>query len=244
MDREQLDAIVQDYLDDRCSDADADFLEANHPLWIDSLWRLLEAADVALERARQTVRGPERSTVLNDFEDECERIDDLLTDLIGPLEVSGPDPEALVVGVPQLQLSWSPGQIVAWAGGHQAEPGDLDTLKEMIEAHHGNAISWLENDPVDIAGRAEAPSLASPLTSALGWIMGFGNVSLDNESLGTSARWFGLAAAFAVELVAQGRMIPQLEQFRGGRRNSKGGLGTYHVRWAASVMDRERLAHV
>ena len=141
----------------------------------------------------------------------------------------------------QLQLSWSPGQIIAWGGGHEADPADLDAVKTMLEEHDGSAISWHENDMVDIAGRAEAASLASPLTSALGWILGLGNVALDDESLGTSARWFGLAAAFAVELVAQGRMVPQLEQFRGGRRSGKGGLGTYHVRWAASVMDRARL---
>jgi len=54
MDRSELDRIVQDYLDNRCTDAEADFLEANHPLWVDSLWRLLERADQDLERARQT----------------------------------------------------------------------------------------------------------------------------------------------------------------------------------------------
>jgi superfamily II DNA or RNA helicase len=241
VDRDELDRIVQDYLDGRGTEEEMDFLEDNHPLWVDSLWRLLERADQNLERARQNVRGPERAAVLNDFEDECDRIDELLADLIGPLTVSGPDPDAVVAGTAQLQLSWSHGQIVAWAGGHEAEPGDLDALKTMLDSHDGGAISWLENDPVDIAGRAEAASLASPLTSALGWILGFGNVPLDDKTLGTSARWFGLAAAFAVELVAQGRMVPQLEAFRGGRRSGKGGLATYHVRWAASVMDRTRL---
>ena len=216
-DRDELDRIVQNYLDGRSTDEEADYLESNHPLWADSLWRLLESADQALERARQNVRGPERAAVLNDLEDECDRIDELLSDLIGPLVVSGPDPDAVVVGTTQLQLSWSHGQIIAWAGGHEAEPGDIDTLKSMLEAHDGGAISWLENDPIDIAARAEAPSLASPIISALGWIIGFGNIPADDELLGTSARWFGLAAAFAVELVAQGRMVPLLEQFCGQR---------------------------
>jgi len=241
LERSRLDGIVQSYIDGRCSDADADFLEANHRLWIDSLWRLLEAADVALERARQAVKGPERASVLNDLEDECDRIDELLSDLAGPVVISGPDPDAVVVGKAQLQLSWNTGQIIAWAGGHEAEPCDLDALRAVLDVHDGGAISWLETDPVDIAGRSEAAALATPLTGALGWILGFGNISLDDDSLGTSARWFGLATAFAVELVAQGRMVPQLEQFRGGRRSGKGGFGTYHVRWAASVMDRDRL---
>ncbi|MEM7094702.1 MAG: SNF2-related protein [Actinomycetota bacterium] len=241
IDRDNLDRIVQQYLDNRISDVDEDFLEANHPLWVDSLWRLLEQADVALEHARQNVKGPERASVLNDLEDECERIDDLITDLVGPVEVKGPDPDAVVTGTAQLQLSWSRGQILAWTGGHAAEPGTLDELKTMLERHDGGSISWLDSDPIDIASRGEAPALASPIISALGWIIGFGNTPADDDSLGTSARWFGLAAAFAVELVAQGRMVPLLEQFRGGRRGGKGGLGTYHVRWAASVMDRKRL---
>ncbi|MBT5753462.1 MAG: hypothetical protein HOI41_00635, partial [Acidimicrobiaceae bacterium] len=41
MSRVELDRIVQNYLDDRASDEEADFLEANHALWSDSLWRLL-----------------------------------------------------------------------------------------------------------------------------------------------------------------------------------------------------------
>ncbi len=241
IDRADLDRIVQSYLDERCPDEQANLLEANHLLWTDSLWRLLEQADQALERARQEVRGPERASVLNDLEDECERIDALLSDLLGPAVVSGPDPDAVVVGKAQLQLSWSAGQIIAWGGGHEAELSDLDSLRVILKKHDGSAISWLDNDPIDIAGRTEAVSLASPLTSALGWILGFGNAGFEDDTLGTSARWFGLAAAFAVELVAQGRMVPQLEQFRGGRRPSNGGLGTYHVRWAASVMDRDRL---
>ena len=239
IERERLDRIVQHYLDGRISDADEDFLEDHHALWTDSLWRLLEQADAALEQARQNVKGPERVSVLNDLEDECDRIDALLTDLTGPVEVAGPDPDAVVTGEAQLQLSWSRGQIIAWSGGHDAEPGDTDVLKALLDRHDGGSISWLESDPIDIAARAEATALASPIISALGWIIGFGNTPPEDSSLGTSARWFGLAAAFAVELVAQGRMVPLLEQFRGGR--GKGGLGTYHVRWAASVMDRDRL---
>lgn len=235
--------MVQRYIDDRISDADADFLEANHPLWVDSLWRLLERADVALERARQTVKGPERNAVLNDLEDECDRIDELLADLIGPLKETGPDLSGLVAGQAQLQLAWSSGQIIAWSAGHDTEPGDAEYLKSLLERHDGAGISWLEADPIDILARAEAPAVATPVLNALGWILGFANAPVDETSIGTSVRWFGLAAAFAVELVAQGRMVPQLEQFRGGRRGGKGkgGLGTYHVRWAASVMDRKRL---
>ncbi len=242
--REQLDRMVQRYLDDRCSPDDISFLESNHELWADSLWRLLEHVDHAIERARHNIKGPERSSVINDLEDEAHYIDDLLTDLTGAPPEAAPAPTVstdLVQGELQLQLSWSSGQIISWAGGHQTEPGDDAQLKALLQRHHGESISWLENDPIDVAGRQEATALSAPMTSALGWIIGFGAADPDEVTLGTSVRWFGLAAAFAAELVAQGRMVPQLEQFRGGRKQGRGGLGTYQVRWAASVMDRVRL---
>lgn len=238
--RDELDRLVQRYLDGVETDAEADYLEANHPHWVDSLWRLLEKADTELERARHNVKGPARGSILNDLETECLRIDELLEDLIGPSEPTGPDTSTLVAGEAQLQLSWSQGEIVVWAGGHETAGADLDLLNELLENYDGSSIAWMENENVDIAGRYEAASLATPIISALGWIIGFANADPEDARLGTSARWFGLAAAFAVELVVQGRMVPLLEQFRGGRK-SKGGLGTYHVRWAASVIDRERL---
>lgn len=239
--REVFDGLVQAYLDRRCSDEEADFLEAHQDLWIDSLWRHLEAADEALEKADQHEKGSERTTILRDLENECWKIDSLLTDLIGPAEDTNASKLEIVSGVAQLQLSWNSGQIFAWAGGHDAEPGDLDHVRELINAHHGSAIAWAEAEPVDIAARATAPALVAPITSAMGWIVGFGAIDPDDHSLGTSARWFGLASAFAVEVVAQGRMVPLLQQFRGGRRSGKSNLNTYHMRWAASVLDRKRL---
>ena len=116
--REKLDRIVQSYLDGRSSDEEVDFLEANHPLWTDSLWRLLERADAAFEAARQTVNGPERNSVLNDLEDDCDRIDDLLADLLGPLETPRPGsrghrrwPRPAATGLeprPDHRMEWRP----------------------------------------------------------------------------------------------------------------------------------------
>ncbi|WP_287289244.1 permease [Okeania sp. SIO2B9] len=77
---------------------------------------------MALEQVTRDVRGPERSMVLADFEAEHRRIDDVLTELIGPASVRSPEPSepnkpaAPVVeeGITQLQLSWTAGRVVAW----------------------------------------------------------------------------------------------------------------------------------
>lgn len=245
-DRDHLDDIVQRYLDDRANDLEIGFLEANHPLWLDSLWRLLKEIDNTMDQIRRSVKSSERGSILNDFDLEALHIDYLISDLTGTesldVEVDAERPASSVVtNETQLQLSWSNGQIIAWAGGHDAEPGNEQTVRDLLKTHDGDAISWLEHEAIEIPERNEAFALSSPMTSALGWLVGCGVVDPEATSFGTSARWFGLAAAFAVELVAQGRMIPTLEQFKGARRQSKSNLGTFHIRWAAAVMDRDHL---
>ena len=59
-------------------------LEADKDAWAAALWRLLDTADARLERARKTFRGSARANVLHDLDDDCFRIDDALTALIGP----------------------------------------------------------------------------------------------------------------------------------------------------------------
>ena len=59
-------------------------LEADTDAWSAALWRLLDSADAKLERTRKTFRGPARATVLADLDEDCFRIDDALTALIGP----------------------------------------------------------------------------------------------------------------------------------------------------------------
>jgi len=50
----------------------------------------------------------------------------------------------------------------------------------------------------------------------------------------------GLATATAVDLVANGRVVPQLVQSR-ARRNSPAGVSTYRLRWAAALVDGDLL---
>ena len=59
-------------------------LEADAEAWASALWRLLDSADAKLERTRKTFRGPARATVLADLDEDCFRIDEALTALVGP----------------------------------------------------------------------------------------------------------------------------------------------------------------
>ena len=59
---------------------------------------------------------------------------------------------------------------------------------------------------------------------------------------GPSVRWLGEIAAWATELVAQGRMVPTLRRSKSkvaGKRQSS--TAAYAVEWVPAVVDRARL---
>ncbi len=241
----ELDLVVQAHVDGRATSEQIALLEANKAAWIASLWRLLDAAEARLERARREYRGPLRSTVLTDLDEDCYRVDDMLTALIGPPTTAKAQPQAqapIEVGEVQLQLSWVEGRVVAWAAGLNTEPESAEEVRIRLKEIDGGAIDWeVREEDIRLPGNKSAPSLAAPLASTLGWLAALG-AERDNEALGISAIWMGLATAAAIELVAQGHMVPQLSQFKGGRKaNNSGGNGTYHVRWVPMLVDPDRL---
>ena len=241
-----LDEIAQANLDGLATPAQRKMLESDPKGWATSLWRLLDDADAALERARRTVRGPERANVLNDLDDECYRIDEALTALLGPpsddeLTPAPPEPPAPREknGVALLQLSWNDGQLVAWMAGHEARYEQEDVIRELLESTGGGAIAWESRSPLRIPTGQRVPCLTAPVNAALGWLVAQARPTHDKR-IGPSVRWMGLAAATAISAVAQGRMAPQLRQSR--RAGKKGELATFSVRWLPGLIDSDNLA--
>ncbi len=238
----EIDRLVQLHLDDRADAADLEFLRANERAWVDSLWRHLDSAEERLERARKEYRGPMRSAVLADLDADCYRIDAVLTELVGPptaaVTKSAPTME---VGTTQLQLSWIEGRLVAWAAGLNTEPDTSAEVLVRLKDVDGGAIGWEERDPIKLPGGRSAQTVSAPLASTLGWLAALG-AERDNPDVGVSAVWMGLATAAAIELVAQGHVVPQLGQFKGGRKGAgQEGLSTFHVRWTPALVDPTRL---
>ena len=221
-------------------------LEADKDAWAAALWRLLDLADARLERARKTFRGPARANVLHDLDNECFRIDDALTALVGP-----PKEEELTslprnrkekppekTGTPQLQLSWNDGQLVAWVSGHDARYEQEPVIREYLEASGGGNIEWKSRGTLRIPTNQRVPAVETPMANALGWLVAQARRNFDPR-FGPSIRWMGLAAAAAVSSVAQGRMAPQLRQSRRGSK--KDDLGTFSVRWLPGLIDSDVL---
>ena len=198
------------------------------------------------------MRGPERANVLNDLDDECFRIDDALTALIGPptdeelapARQQQPDRKPKVeqekTGLSQLQLSWNDGQLVAWVAGHDARYGQEDEIKQYLESTDGHTIDWESRAPLRIPTGQRVPALTTPITNALGWLVAQARET-HNPKVGPSVRWMGMTAATAVSAVAQGRMAPQLRQ---ARRNKKGTESNFSVRWLPGLIEADHLAQL
>jgi len=235
-----IDDVTQAHIDGRASEHQLALLKSDQDAWIESLWRLLDAAELALERARREVRGAERGNVLSDLDDECYRIDAVMTELLGPPpeeELTPAPPQKVAPGITRLQLSWNEGRLVAWAGGFESDLETHSQVLERLKAHGAGAIEWEEREAVKIPSSGQADIVSAPLTRTLGWLVALAQPTID-DSLGASVRWMGLVAAHAVELVAQGRMVPQLIQFKGARKSKgRGGQSTFHVRWVPALVD-------
>ncbi len=239
--------LVQFHLDGTASEADIDLLQNNRGAWVAALLRLLDDVDLAIERIDKTLKGSERSMVLADFESEYQRIDDVLTELVGPPTVreptadgDGQKPAAPVEGegLTQLQLSWSPGRVVAWASGPGAESASEAELRERLRAAGAGTVGWESHNPVKVPGQGKADAVSAPIEASLGWLVALGTTT-DDETTGPSVAWLGLVTALAVRLVAQGRAVPQLKKSRRPRNAPKGNdkLSTFEVRWMPALVD-------
>ncbi len=241
--------IVQSHLDGQATEQEAELLKAHERAWIAALLRMLDSVDIAIERIDKKLKGAERAMVLADFESESRRIDEVLTELVGPAtpapseskQEAQPAAAAVVgAGLTQLQLSWTPGRVVAWASGHEAESASEAELLERLKDAGAGTVGWETHNPIKIHGQGKAEAVSAPIEASLGWLVALGTTT-DDESTGPSVAWLGLVTALAVRLVAQGRVVPQLKKARRPRNAAAGNdkLSSFEVRWSPALVDQE-----
>ncbi len=249
--------LAQAHLDGLASDEEVAALEDHEQSWIEALEDLREEVTKILRRVRREVSGPERDLVIEDFEDERARIDRQLVALTGSEPEPAPDerredpveqqsaPATVVPGIAQLQLSWHDGAIVAWAAGEGVTPESEDEVRERLAAAGASSEVWEHADPVALPGGDRAAALTAPVQSSLGWLVALGSTAED-ESLGVSVTWLGLAAALAVRLVADGRVVPQLVRLDtdGGNGGNGNQRAPFAVRWEPTLIDHDELTHL
>jgi hypothetical protein len=152
-----------------------------------------------------------------------------------PTEPAAPEPPE--IGTPVLQLSWHQGRIVAWASGRNAVPDPTAAVLERLSTAGVAADSWEEHEPISLPDGTEADAVSAPVQQSLGWLVSLGGTA-DDEDLGPSVTWLGLAAGLAVRLVAHGRMVPQLQKVG----DAPGNRSHFAVRWEPTLIDNEELS--
>ena len=250
---------VRRHVDGLASDADLALLEANTRLWVRALYRLLDDVAESIDSVRATVRGHQRALIVADLENDYRAIDAVLTKLAGPplapLE-NGASADARSAGIVELQLSWVPGRVIAWAAGSGRSPETAPEVLKRLRGAGAGTVEWSEHRPVKLGGGTRAETVSAPIESCLGWLVALGSAA-EEDGIGASVSWLGLVAALAVRLAAQGRMVPQLKKVRrryrpeeeaGGANGAPPAAATrsdnasYAVRWTPALVESDVVA--
>jgi superfamily II DNA or RNA helicase len=159
-------------------------LESDRERWRLALLRLFQDTEKSLASVKN-ITGPERAQVLADFESELVTLRTALARVSGePLPITGPAPTADEppaapaehpdAGDVRLQLSWSPGRVVAWAAGHEIGAADFDELRERLAALDAPSSPWASHAPVALPDGTFADALVAPVGDVLGWLAALG----------------------------------------------------------------------
>lgn len=188
--------------------------------------------------------------MLADLDRDCWRIDEVLTQLEGAPDEADLQPASpergspstpALVGDVQLHLSRSDGRIVAWASGPGQRPETDEQVLQRIRDLGGVVDDWDERATVKIPGNGRVATVSAPIEKVLGWLAPLGTL-VDDDRVGTSVRWMGIATAAAIEMVMQGRYVPQLVQQKRRRKDpATPDRGTFRMRWTPALIDDDVL---
>ena len=232
----EFELMVQNHLDGLEDNISLNKLQNNRSQWVETLFRFLEQIDKSIARVRRQHRGIQRRTVLDDLNSEADRIDQVLTEILGPpprQEAMSPDVEE-DASKAEIQLAWRDGRLIAWLGAHKSQTFGHETILDSLERLGANSIEWSDSDDLQLPGEQSAPCVSAPISSTLGWLVSLG--SDRPETVGATSIWMGLAAGLAVRLVVEGKIYPALHEV-GGTQNSDSGDALFHIRWSPALID-------
>ena len=211
-------------------------LEDHKGAWQRELVERLNETDDTLDQLRSNRRADDQQ-VIADLEHEQRMLEIALDRLLGV----EPEPGEPAPGVNVLQLSWVSGRLVAWLGGPDAPPTSAEHLHASLQATRAPEDVWATRAPVPLPNGDKALAFEAATADVLGWLLGVG-AEAEPDELGPSVHWLALVAAWAVELVARGAMVPTLRRARTGRKNQN--RSSFGVAWNPALIDAEHLKTV
>ncbi len=240
VDERRVEAAIWSIADGRGSDADLALVRVDERGSLAVLDRLIVEAEEDLASV-QSLRGDERAQVVADFHDTIDSLRAAAAVLRqAPTGSRGSEPDAVVAipceelepGEVQLQVSWSAGQLVVWAGARGAPPEANDALATRLEAIGGPPVGWQLHPGVVLPGGVRAEALTIPMKDALGWLVAVGG-GHGRGGVGASVLWLGHVALEGVRLVARGSVVPSLRV----ANRPDGRLVDAAVRWRPALTD-------
>jgi hypothetical protein len=259
----EFEQYVQAEVDGEATPEQLAVLQADRMSWRTALLNLRHDAEEHLASARN-LRGDERAQVIADLESEQHRLaaawarhNNLPIPPKGGAREQAPREERQPRGakaereqpVPnapatvQLQASWVPGRVVAWAAGGGERNVDTERLTELLASASAPSAGWTKHESVSVPGGARADALSIPVGEVLGWLVAAGADQV-GEDIGPSVRWLGRVAIWAMELTAHGSMVPMLRQRKRSSGSARDSNGSYSVRWTPALMDSGRLSRL
>src|SRR5258706_12061079 len=156
----QFDEYVRAEADGFASPEQLSVLAGDTAAWRVSLGAMLRDAQENLKSAR-SLPSDERDQVVADLEGEVERLEAALARQF-PERVVESKPrrerddrderaaeprQPLPAGHTQLQVSWEPGRVVAWAGGVRAPVGSAEEVIALLAAAGAPEAGWTGHPP-------------------------------------------------------------------------------------------------
>ncbi|WP_336248646.1 DEAD/DEAH box helicase [Stomatohabitans albus] len=165
-----------------------------------------------------------------------------------PQPVSVEPDERLKAGTTRLQLSWTNGDVIAWASGFEASAASHDQIRERLQATGAPVAAFEPTADIRLPNGQQVSALRAPVSGTLGWLVTVpGQATHLGDALAPSLKWLGLSAVLAVRLVAQGRFVLQLDRgsLGGGKSKKTRKLDTspteWVVRWVPALIDHNEL---
>ncbi len=161
---------------------DIAMLKAHERSWTAALLRLLDDAGHSIDRANRDLKGAERALVVADFEREWKRIDEVLTELVGPSGKPGVQKQAkqntecrqFQSPVRERHRSSCPGPLGGlWPGPQATRPRRLPVkiFLALLKKAGAETVGWESYNPVKVPGPRSSPSRLGP-DRILPWLAG------------------------------------------------------------------------
>ena len=144
--------------------------------WRNVLIDMIESAEDRLQSVRR-LKGPQRNQIIIDFEGELGLLTDAYQRATGKAyqvdnqqDQNGSIPAEFPPEPTVLQLSWTPGRVIAWAAGAYGQPESIEQVMDRLVQAGAPEGAWEDHRNISLPGKKTASAVSAHVTDILGWL--------------------------------------------------------------------------